>query len=87
MAGDCHVGRMRCLTCEHRIGPRSRAGQIDLTNDQVVIALFADGGWETAMSPITFEDDDGKIETLKLEEKLFRNLPGLLSVAGEQGEE
>ncbi|EFJ51013.1 hypothetical protein VOLCADRAFT_103652 [Volvox carteri f. nagariensis] len=34
--------------------------QIDLTNDQVVIALFADGNWESAMSPITFEDDDGQ---------------------------
>ncbi|GIL47489.1 hypothetical protein Vafri_4308 [Volvox africanus] len=62
--------------------------QIDLTNDQVVIALFTDGNWETAMSPITFEDDDGKVKTLKLEEKLFRNLPGLLSaVSGEQGED
>ncbi|GLC45062.1 hypothetical protein PLESTB_001464500 [Pleodorina starrii] len=61
--------------------------QIDLTNDAVVIALFADGNWESAMSPITFEDDDGKVKTLKLDEKLFRNLPGLLSATGEQGEE
>ncbi len=48
--------------------------QIDLSDDLVVLMMFADGQWERQLSPVEYEDDKGKTQQLKLEEKEFREV-------------
>lgn len=48
--------------------------QIDLSDDLVVLMMFADGDWEQQMSPVEFSDESGKVQQLKLEEKEFREV-------------
>ena len=64
--------------------------QIDLSDDMVCLLMFADGGWESQMAPIEVSGDDGKSKHLKLSEKEFREIIGLLKEVGEveaEGEE
>lgn len=61
--------------------------QIDLSDDLVCLLMFSDGGWESQMSPIEVSDENGKSTQLKLTEKEFREIIGLLKEVGEEGEE
>uniref|UniRef100_A0A7R9V095 Uncharacterized protein n=1 Tax=Chlamydomonas euryale TaxID=1486919 RepID=A0A7R9V095_9CHLO len=56
--------------------------QIDLSEDLICLMMFADGNWEAQMAPIEYADG-GKIKQLKLDEKEFREVIGILNEAGE----
>lgn len=53
-------------------------GQIDLTDDYVVMALFGDGGWEDSMTRLTARDDDGRLVDVVLDADAFRDLISVL---------
>lgn len=58
--------------------------QIDLSDDYVVLMLFADGEWEDNIQPIQINDGKEKPQTLKLSDKEFKEFLGLMSqVEGE----
>jgi hypothetical protein len=61
--------------------------QIDLSDDMVCLLMFSDGGWESQMAPVEVTDQNGKSIQLKLNEKEFREIIGLLKEVGEEGEE
>lgn len=53
--------------------------QIDLTDDYVVMALFAGGSWEQNMQPLQARNDKGAVEEVKLDQETFRDLVSLMS--------
>lgn len=62
--------------------------QIDLSDDYVVLMMFSDGAWEELMVPIQFTDDAGKMQQLKLDEREFRDVVGILKESGDgEGDE
>lgn len=62
--------------------------QIDLSDDMVCLLMFADGGWESQMAPVEVDDQNGKSNQLKLSDKEFREIIGLLKeVAEADGDE
>lgn len=61
--------------------------QVDLSDDYICLLMFADGGWEKQMSPIEYAGEDGKTQQLKLDEKEFREVIGILKEAGDEMEE
>jgi len=54
--------------------------QVDLSDDYVVLMMFADGVWEDQMSPVEFVDESagGDTTQLNMTEKEFRDFIGLL---------
>ncbi|KAG1660999.1 hypothetical protein FOA52_007164 [Chlamydomonas sp. UWO 241] len=58
--------------------------QIDLSDDYVLLLMFADSAWEEQMSPVSYSDENGKSKQLKLDEREFREVVGLLKEAGEE---
>ncbi|KAI8472077.1 MAG: hypothetical protein J3K34DRAFT_504507 [Monoraphidium minutum] len=54
--------------------------QVDLSDDYVVLMLFADGGWQDAMQAVEYEDADspGKVVALNMGDAEFREFIGLL---------
>ena len=61
--------------------------QIDLSDDLVVLMMFADGEWEKEIVPIELNDEAGKTKQLELNEKEFREVVGLLREVMDAGEE
>lgn len=55
------------------------SGQIDLTDDYVVISLFGDGAWETSIQRLVGKDDAGDPVDVYLDQASFRDL---LSIVG-----
>ena len=53
---------------------------MDLSDDYVVLMMFADGVWEDQMSAVEFVDESAAGETtqLNMTEKEFRDFIGLL---------
>lgn len=47
----------------------------------------SDGAWEEQLSPISFDDDKGKVKQLKLNPKEFREVVGILNEAEESNED
>mmetsp|Transcript_35349 Transcript_35349/g.89498 ORF Transcript_35349/g.89498 Transcript_35349/m.89498 type:complete len:220 (-) Transcript_35349:646-1305(-) len=60
--------------------------QIDLSDDIVAIMMFADGDWEKQMSPVEYLDEGGKVAQLKLEEREFREVIGILKEVEESAQ-
>jgi hypothetical protein len=56
------------------------AAQVDLSDDYVVLMMFADGVWEDQMSAVEFVDEasGGETTQLNMTEKEFRDFVGLL---------
>jgi hypothetical protein len=52
--------------------------QVDLSDDVVVMLMFADGDWEGGLSPVEIEGEDGKSAQLQMTKKEFREFVGLL---------
>ena len=54
--------------------------QVDLSDDYVLLMLFADGSWQDQMQAIEYEDADngGKVTQLTMTEQEFREFVGLL---------
>jgi hypothetical protein len=52
--------------------------QIDLTDDQVVIAIFGDRRWEQQCQRVTGKDDSGQLVDLQMDQDVFRELISLL---------
>lgn len=51
---------------------------MDLSDDYVVLMMFADGQWEEDMTAIEFEEDGGKAAALTMSEKEFHEFVGIL---------
>jgi hypothetical protein len=47
---------------------------VDLSDDLVVLMMFADGEWEKQMSAVQYNDEKGSVKQLQLEEKEFREV-------------
>lgn len=58
--------------------------QVDLSDDKVVLLMFADGSWEKVLVPLEAEVEPGKVEPVKLTKQEFRDI---FSVLGEEEEE
>jgi hypothetical protein len=54
------------------------ARQIDLSDDYLLLMLFADASWEDDMMPIQLTSSDGTVETLELQAQQFKDFVGLL---------
>jgi hypothetical protein len=52
--------------------------QVDLSDDVVVMLMFADGDWEGGLSPVEVEGEDGKAAQLQMSQREFREFVGLL---------
>jgi hypothetical protein len=52
--------------------------QVDLSDDVVVMLMFADGDWEGGLSPVEMEGEDGKAAQLQMSQREFREFVGLL---------
>ncbi|KAI8463942.1 MAG: hypothetical protein J3K34DRAFT_130462 [Monoraphidium minutum] len=53
--------------------------QVDLSDDYVLLMLFADGSWQDNMQPIEYEDaDTGKVQQLTMSDAEFREFIGIL---------
>ncbi len=62
---------------------------MDLSDDYIIIMMFADGAWEQDMAPIEFEEESGAggISQLQLPERDFREFVGLLKELNEDSAE
>lgn len=61
--------------------------QVDLSDDFVVLLMFAEGEWEGQLAPIEMPDEQGKVVQLKLDEKQFRDVIGVLKQLQDGSEE
>jgi hypothetical protein len=52
--------------------------QIDLTDDQICIALFQDHRWEAECQRVTAKDDQGNLVDVQMPQDFFRELISLL---------
>jgi hypothetical protein len=52
--------------------------QIDLTDDQVVIAVFGDRRWEQQCQRVTAKDDNGQLTDVQMDQDVFREIISLL---------
>eukprot|EP00877_Chromochloris_zofingiensis_P008500 jgi/Chrzof1/3903/Cz13g12220.t1 len=59
--------------------------QIDLSDDYVLLMLFANGQWESQIAPVEYEED-GQVKQLTLTAPEFREFVGLLNDAEEDNE-
>lgn len=77
------AGPPRCGAAHtHRACARLSEPQIDLSDDLVVLMMFADGEWEKQMSAMEYVDDKGKVQQLQLEDKDFREVRQQLGSSG-----
>jgi hypothetical protein len=55
--------------------------QVDLSDDYVLLMLFADGSWQDQMQGIEYEDADnpGSVVQLTMGEREFREFVGILA--------
>jgi hypothetical protein len=53
------------------------AAQIDLSDDYLLLTLFADGEWEGQTQPIQLGDGD-RLEPLQVEEQQFKDFVGMI---------
>ena len=68
--------------------------QVDLSDDYVLLMMFADGAWEDSMTPVEYDDADadgaaggaggGATSQLTLTEREFREFVGVLKEFEEQ---
>jgi hypothetical protein len=64
--------------------------QVDLSDDYVLLMMFADGAWEDSMTPVEYDDDAdgggaaGATSQLTLTEREFREFVGVLKEFEEQ---
>ncbi|KAJ9518385.1 hypothetical protein V8C86DRAFT_2855117 [Haematococcus lacustris] len=61
--------------------------QIDLTDDLVALMVFGTGDWEDQISPIEYEDEQGKVTPLNMEGGEFRQVVGILKTLMEGAEQ
>ncbi|KAF6261645.1 hypothetical protein COO60DRAFT_743645 [Scenedesmus sp. NREL 46B-D3] len=52
--------------------------QIDLSDDYLLLTLFADGEWEGQTQPIQLAGDSGALEPLQVEEQQFKDFVGMI---------
>ncbi|KAF8065670.1 hypothetical protein HT031_003271 [Scenedesmus sp. PABB004] len=57
--------------------------QIDLSDDYLLLMLFADGGWEETTTPIQLSGEDGRPEALTVGEQQFKDFVGMLKTLQE----
>jgi hypothetical protein len=60
--------------------------QIDLSDDYLLLTLFADGEWEGQTQPIQLGDDGG-LEPLKVDEQQFKDFVGMIKTLQVRGEQ
>eukprot|EP00882_Tetradesmus_deserticola_P009733 GHRQ01010280.1.p2 GENE.GHRQ01010280.1~~GHRQ01010280.1.p2 ORF type:complete len:158 (+),score=87.46 GHRQ01010280.1:539-1012(+) len=61
--------------------------QIDLSDDYLLLTLFADGEWEGQTQPIQLGDDDAALETLQVDEQQFKDFVGMIKTLQDLQEE
>lgn len=61
--------------------------QLDLSDDYLILLMFADAGWSETIQPIQIGDGDGNVETLSVTEQQFKDTVGMLRTLEEMEEE
>jgi hypothetical protein len=69
-----------CLLC----AAAAAAAQIDLSDDYLLLTLFADGEWEGQTQPIQLGDGD-KLEPLQVDEQQFKDFVGMIKTLQVRG--
>lgn len=80
-AQDClmlHTGPLAASSCF------AAAVQIDLSDDYLLLTLFADGEWQGQTQPIQLGDGD-KLEPLQVEEQQFKDFVGMIKTLQVRG--
>ena len=61
--------------------------QIDLSDDYLLLLMFADSNWSETIQPIQIGDGEGNAETLVIDEQQFKDTVGMIRTLQEMEKE
>lgn len=61
--------------------------QLDLSDDYLLLLMFADGNWTEVIQPIQIGDAQGNVEDLSVDAQQFRDTVGILKTLEQMEQE